>query len=433
MTPGQDRDAPGGVSVREWALRVLYPAAVIAVFALFLYSVRAILWPPVLFLLFLFLVAPLYGSRLYLPLVLGGAGVFLLWVLRALGFLLAPFVLALIVAYVLDPVVDRLERRRVRRPLALAVLSLPVVGLVLLVVLVAVPALGRELASLTAAVLPSSLDAFTAWLEGLRSRIVALGIPGIHEQSVPHLREIDEQRIVQYLSERREIIGRRIWQAVLGVGRGIGFLATLFGYVVLTPILSYYLLRDYDRLKGWCVGLIPSDRRARWLEFGDEYDRLLSRYLRGQVLIAASVGILTYLGFLVLGFPQALLLGAIAGVFNLVPYLGLWASLVPALVIAFASGSVLISLLKVAIVFGIVQTLDAAVLSPLIVGGSVGLHPVWVILALAVFGSFFGFVGLLLAVPLALLLKVALSRAVAGYRRSVYYGAPGADEGSSKP
>lgn len=430
MTAGEGRPAPGGVSARDAVLRILYPAALIAVFGFFLYSVRAVLFPPVLFLLFLLLVAPLYGSRLYLPLVLGGAGVFLLWLLHALGFLLAPFVLALIIAYVLDPVVDWLERRRLRRPIAIGALALPVIGIVLLVVLVGVPALAREVASLTAAVLPSSLDAFTEWLERLRGGIVALGIPGIHEQSVPHVREIDAERIVRYLAERRELIGRRIWEAVLGVGRGIGFLLTLIGYAVLTPVLSYYLLRDYDRLKAWVVGLIPGERRAHWLEFGAEYDGLLSRYLRGQLLVAASVGILTYLGFMLVGFPQALLLGAIAGLFNLVPYLGLWASLLPALGIAFASGSVVLSLLKVAVVFGIVQTIDAAVLSPVIVGGSVGLHPVWVVLALAVFGSFFGFIGLLLAVPLALLLKVALSRAHALYRRSVYYGTAGPTEGA---
>ncbi len=130
------------------------------------------------------------------------------------------------------------------------------------------------------------------------------------------------------------------------------------------------------------------------------------------------VGVLAGLGFWLLNFPYALLLGVVAGVFNVVPYLGLIASLIPALLIALFSGAILLSLGKIALVFVVVQLLDGTVIGPRIVGESVGLHPVWVILALAVAGFFAGFVGLLMAIPLAVLVKLLLRMALARYESS---------------
>ena len=117
-------------------------------------------------------------------------------------------------------------------------------------------------------------------------------------------------------------------------------------------------------------------------------------------------------------FPYPALVGVVAGVFNLVPYLGLIVSLVPAIIIALLSGDFAASFGKIAIVFGVVQALDGTVIGPKIIGGSVGLHPAWVILALAAGGLFFGFVGLLIAVPAALFVKLLVLRGVVRYRRS---------------
>jgi predicted PurR-regulated permease PerM len=193
---------------------------------------------------------------------------------------------------------------------------------------------------------------------------------------------------------------------------------SLLSYVFLTPILIFYLLRDWRNIERKLGELVPGPYRARVLGFAGEYDRLLARYLRGQLLAAGIVGTLTWLGFLIAGFPYALLLGVVAGVFNIIPYMGLVASLVPALVIALFSASPLVALLKIAIVFAVVQVLDGSVIGPRVVGEAVGLHPVWVLLALAVSGYFFGFVGLLIAVPLAVLVKLVLQIALSRYRAS---------------
>jgi predicted PurR-regulated permease PerM len=185
-----------------------------------------------------------------------------------------------------------------------------------------------------------------------------------------------------------------------------------------------YLLKDFDDIRMRVADLVPHARRDDWLSFAADYDRLLSRFLRGQLIAAALVGLLTWLGLWIAGVPYAGLVGAIAGVFNLVPYLGLVVSIIPILIIALLSGSFLSIIIRAGIVFAIVQTIDSTIAGPRIVGGSVGIHPVWVILALAVGGAFFGFVGLLIAMPVAVLIKLLLQHALTRYRASAMFLGP---------
>ncbi len=407
--PGQD----------DW--RVVYGAAVLLALGFFLFRVQAVLSPIVLFLLFLLLAVPYAGTRLHRLAVVGTSVIAVLWLLRSTGFLLAPFILAMVLAYILDPAVSALERRRVPRGLAIVLLALPLVGALALALMLGLPALGRQVDALIEQA-PVLLERVVQWGEALLDRLSRVDIPGLREDLVlEHLRAFEGDRLVAALQERHTEIARRAWAAVLGVGRGIGTALTLVGYLVLTPVLAFYLLKDYDTILARLRGLLPLSRREEWLAFLSEYDELLSRFMRGQVLAAAIVGVLTWLGLLALGFPYAGLVGAVAGVFNLVPYLGLIVSLVPAVIIALLTGNVPASLLKVAVVFGVVQFLDSSVTGPRIVGGSVGLHPVWVMLAIALGSFFFGFVGLLIAMPAALLFKLLLRSALEHYQRSAWY------------
>ncbi|HEX7119786.1 MAG TPA: AI-2E family transporter [Longimicrobiales bacterium] len=415
-------------SDRRMDWRWAYAATVLGVLGTLLYSVRVVLTPIPLFLLLLLLLLPYAGDRRHRLLVTGATLVVLLWLLKTTGFLLAPFVLALALAYILDPLVDVIERWRVPRGWAVGLLALPAFGLIVLAVVLGVPALAGQVETLIDRA-PEALRRFEAWARGARGWVLGLDLPFIREDALlAPLRDFQPEQIVVFLRERREAIAQQSWEAVLGLGRGIGTLFTIFGYVVLTPVLTFYLLRDYDRFAGRIAELVPRPKRERWFAFLAEYNRLLSRYLRGQVVAAAAVGTLTGVGFWIAGLPYAGLVGAIAGVFNLVPYLGLVVSLVPALLIALLSGSILASLLKVAVVYTAVQIIDSTVLGPRIVGGSVGLHPVWVMLALAVGGFFLGFVGLLLAVPAAVLVKLLVGNALERYRSSaVYLGRPASE------
>ena len=400
--------------------RGIEAAAVVLVLAFFLYATRTILNPVLLFALLWAVLLPFRGSEGHSALV-GVAGlVTLVWVLSSTGSLLAPFVLAVMLAYMLDPLVDRLARR-VSRTAGIALLALPAFGLLAVVFLLIVPAAIRELGEV-AQQAPLLLQRLGGWLAALRERALTVDVPLIDEDDLlARLQGVDGNAVVAFLQERREALAARVWSGVLGLGRGLGTAFTVLGYVALTPVLTFDLLRDWDRLTARAADLLPRPRRDALVSFATECDRMISKYLRGQITVAIAMGIITGVGLWVARFPYAGTLGLIMTIFSVVPYLGLVLSLIPAIFIALVSGSVGISLLKVLIVYGLAQLLETAVISPRIVGESVGLHPVLILLSLALGGFFFGFVGLLIGVPAAAIGKLMIGRALSRYRTSDFY------------
>mgnify|MGYP003394182858 CR=1 FL=1 len=400
--------------------RGIEAAAVVLVLAFFLYATRTILNPVLLFALLWAVLLPFRGSEGHSALVGVTAVVTLGWVLSSTGSLLAPFVLAIMLAYMLDPLVDRREPR-VPRSAGIALLALPALGVLAVVFLLVLPAAIRDLGELVQQA-PVLLQRLGVWLAALRERALTVDIPLIDEDGLlARLQSVDANAVVAFLEERREALAARVWSGVLGLGRGLGTAFTVLGYVALTPVLTFYLLRDWDRLTAMSAELLPRSRRDVIVSFATECDRMISKYLRGQVTVAIVMGIITGLGLWVARFPYAGTLGLIMTIFSVVPYLGIVLSLIPAIFIALVSGSVGISLLKVLIVYGLAQLLETSVISPRIVGESVGLHPVLVLLALALGGFFFGFVGLLIGVPAAAIGKLMIDRALSKYRTSAFY------------
>jgi predicted PurR-regulated permease PerM len=412
---------------RDW--RLLQGAAVLLVLALYFWQLGDVLSPLVLFAALVVLLSPFSGTPTHRLLVATLGALLALWLLRDLGSVLAPFVLAFILAFILDPVVDVLEARRVPRSAAIVILTLPVLAGLAVALALGLPALAHQLQLLVNQV-PDLLERVASWVESLRSGTLGVDLPLIDEQALSQrIRDITPTSVMGFLEQQLDQLAAHAWTGVLGLGRGLGAVLMVVSYTVLTPVLTFYLLRDWDGIVARMASYVPRDRVDAWSRFAREYERLLDRYLRGQFLEAALVGVLTWLGLLVLGFPSAGLVGAVAGIFNVVPFLGLPVSLIPAIIIAILSGSFLTSLLKVAVVFAVVQFLDGNVMGPRIVGESVGLHPVWVILAIAVAGYFFGFVGLLLAIPGAILVKLSLKNALERYKESaVYLGDAEAEE-----
>jgi len=413
----------GGGEEVSW--RWVEMAAVVLVLGFFLYATRAILNPVLLFLLFWAVLVPYRGKEGHGALLGVAALLTLIWLLSTTGTLLAPFVLAAVLAYVLDPLVDWMQTRRVPRFAAVLLLTLPALGMLALVVLVAVPAAARQLGAILAD-LPVFLERVASWIESPPAGLLALDLPLVDEDALlARLRAVDAEAVVGFLEARQSELGRWVWDGVLGLGRGIGSVFTVLSYVALAPVLVFYLLRDWDGITKGLGELVPADRRESVVSLAREADQLIARYLRGQLTVAVVIGLITGVGLWIVGFPYAATLGFIVAVFSVVPYLGLILSLIPAIIIALVSGSVGISLLKVAGVYGAAQLLEASVVSPRIVGESVGLHPVWVVLALALGGYFFGFVGLLIGVPLAAIGKLLIVRGFARYRASELYRGTG--------
>lgn len=411
---------------RDGSWRIFQATSAFLVFALFLLSLGVFEFAGLLspFLLFWILIAVLFpfrGSPGHTAMVVLAAVLAFLWVLETTGFLLAPFILALVLSYVLDPIVDRMVTPRIGRSLAIVLLTVPILILLALLVILGIPAFARETGELIQRA-PEFLTRLANWVEALLERAEGMDIPLVQEEELlEELRSVDAAAVIAFLEAQKEGIFSAIWSGVLGLGRGLGSAVSIVGYVVLTPVLTFYLLRDWDGLKARMADLVPEKARDGVLELASEYDHLLSRYLRGQITVAIMMGVITALGLLILRFPYAILLGALVAVFSVVPYMGLVLSLIPAVFIALVSGNILFSLVKIAVVYGASQGLEGAVISPRIVGDSVGLHPVWIVLALAVGGFFFGFVGLLIGVPLAVGVKLLVVRGVDRYRNSDLY------------
>ncbi|HEX6913012.1 MAG TPA: AI-2E family transporter [Longimicrobium sp.] len=406
-------DASAPFNWRAW-----HAVVVLVVLGFFMVSIRSILNPFLLFFLLVFLIQPYSGTRHHLLLVSATGLLTFIWLLDTTGFLLAPFILALVLAYVLHPLVARMERRRIPRTWGTAILALPALGILALLMFVGIPALSAQIAEFIHGA-PALLQTATLRMEQWQAQLQTRDLAWLDEDALlDRMRSIQPDAVMAWLQQRQSQIARGVWTGILGVGKGVGAVLSLLSYVFLTPILIFYLLRDWRSIEVRLRELVPGPYRDRVVGFASEYDRLLARYLRGQLLAAGIVGVLTWLGFLIAGFPYALLLGVVAGVFNIIPYMGLVASLIPALIIAIFSAAPAVALLKILAVFAVVQVLDSSVIGPRVVGEAVGLHPVWVLLALAVSGYFFGFVGLLIAVPLAVLVKLLLTVVLTRYRTS---------------
>lgn len=407
----------------DGAWRFFQAAAVLLVLGFFLFSLSGfelggLLSPFVLFWVLTGVLLPFRTSQGHGVLLATAAILTLVWILDTTGFLLAPFVLALVLAYILDPLVDRIEGRRVGRSGAILLFAVPVLLLLGGAVVLGIPALAQESGDLIQRA-PEFLRRAANWMEMAQERVLRVDLPLIEEEEVlARMRNVDSAAIVAFLEERKEAIFSGIWVGILGLGRGLGSILSIVGYVVLTPVITFYLLRDFDGLKARMAELLPASYRSGVVKIAEEYDGLLSRYFRGQITVALLMGAVTAVGLLLLRFPYAILLGVLVAVFSVVPYMGLVLSLIPALFIALVSGNVLTSLVKIAVVYGASQALEGAVISPRIVGDSVGLHPVWVVLALAVGGFYLGFVGLLIGVPLAVGVKLLVVRGVHRYRQS---------------
>jgi predicted PurR-regulated permease PerM len=403
--------APGQRDLLRVALAVLAVAVL-------LWVTREVLAPPIVFGVVWVALHPFRDHDGITALLITLGLITGLWVLATTGGILAPFLVAMGLAYLLDPLVDRVEARGVGRTSAILLLAVPAIIAISAIVVFALPALGRQGGEFIRD-LPALVERLQTWGRSFEAWLA--GMPGVGGAIADRLHEIDGDAVAQLLAERQAALTEQGWQAVLGVGRGLGAALALLGYAVITPVIAFYLLRDWDSFIARLEDLLPRERHEQVMTFAREYDDLLGRYLRGQITVAVAMGALTALALWAWQFPYAFLIGGLVTVFSVVPYLGLLLSLLPAIAVALTSGAVGYSLVKVAVVFGVVQTLEGTVISPRIVGDSVGLHPVWVVLALSAGGYYLGFVGLLLAVPIASGIKLVVVRLVDRYHHSRIY------------
>ncbi len=377
---------------RDWRLAAVVPALLAA---WLLFSARQLLNPLVVALLLVFVLLPYRGAIWARRLLIVSVAIALLWLIQRLGSALAPFVIALVMAYFLDPLVDRLEARGITRSLAILLLGIPALGVIILVGLLVLPPLGREIANFVRQ-LPALVNTAADFIEPHLSRFSTLDVEQLVSTHLPSM-----------LDPLNAVVSK-ITSGAVGVGKGFSFGVRLISFMIVTPLATFYALRDIDRFKAAVRELIPA--HGRTLEVLAEIDALLGRYLRGQLIVSSILTVATWIGLAILGIPYALVLGLLTGFFNIVPIVGFWLSFLPVLLVALTMPDPVLSMIKVSVFYFLVQILEGNVLSPRIVGDEVGLNPVLMILAIVVFSSLFGMLGVIVAVPATAILVLFYRR-----------------------
>ncbi|EEG76153.1 AI-2E family transporter [Dethiobacter alkaliphilus] len=321
----------------------------------------------------------------------------LYWLYRvgAAAFLvLLPFFLAIILAYILNPLVEFLENRRIPRHLGILLIYAVFFSTIFLIGISTIPTLLLELQKLGEKI-PDYTRHVQSFLLHLQSDYQRINMP-------ENIRLVLDENIVA-LQENLQDVVERVTGTVL----------SLFAHtftILIIPLLVYYILRDMESLKRSFVMLFPSRYRKWVASMGSEMDRTLGAYFRGMLLISFLVGLLTYVGLTIIGVDFSLLLGIIAGLTNIIPYFGPLIGAVPAVLIGLLHSPALA--LQVVVVIVIVQQIESQFITPQILGRSLGLHPLIVIFVLIVGGRFFGLVGLIFAVPFAAMVRIFFKHAI---------------------
>jgi predicted PurR-regulated permease PerM len=352
-------------------------------------------------------------SHRYFQICFWGLCVFLgFWVLRSLSGVLAPFFVAAAIAYWLDPVVDWLERRRVRRTPAILLLLLVFLVLSAGLVLVVVPLFVREINMLG--------DRLPGYVSRLQQQLLPWIERTFHTTVPRTLGEVlsragaDAQTLAKSaMSSVQTVVGETF--------KSVFSLLRLVLNLILVPVFSFYLLRDFDIIVERLRKLIPERRRTFVVDLARDIDRVLSAWFRGQLTVIVIDGALYMIGLSILGVPMGVALGAVAGLLAFIPVVGVLTSLGLTLFVVFLEFSSWGQVVGVLALFAAVPTIEMTVVVPRVIGGRVGLGPVAVIVALLLGAELLGFLGILLAVPTAAVINVLLGRLREAYEESAFF------------
>lgn len=338
---------------------------------------------------------------------LGAAALWCVWVLAPI---LSPFVFAALLGWLGDPMVDWLEARRLKRNHAVILVFSAMTLLLVIAVVLLVPLLEDQIV-----ILVHSLPGYRDWF-------VQVALPWVeHRTGLQILSWLDPERLFQLIRDHWQSAGG-IASAVLGYVSRSGF--ALIGWLanmVLLPVLTFFFLRDWDLIVARVGLLIPRAHYDTVHRLAQESDMVLGGFLRGQLMVMLILGVLYAMGLWATGLSLGILIGLLAGLLTFVPYLG------PASIVVFGGIAALVQygdwqhLAGVAAVFAVGQVIETYWLTPKLVGDRIGLHPMAVIFAVMAGGTLFGFLGMLLALPVAAVANVLLRYAQERYQHSRLY------------
>lgn len=329
--------------------------------------------------------------------------------------ILPPFLIGILLAYLGDPAVVRLEARGVPRMAGVVVVFAAVTGIFAVLLLILIPLLINEIG-----ILRDSIPAMVVWfnqtaLPWFESRL-NVDVSSFRLETVT-------DTIRENLGKTGGIVGIILQQAT----RSTMALLTWLVNLAMIPVVAFYLMRDWKEIMQRIRGLLPRQHEGLAVSLVRDCDEVLSSFIRGQLLVMLCLGVIYSLGLWLIGLELALLIGMIAGLASIVPYLGFVVGVGAALIAAIFQFGDVFHLVAVVAVFSLGQVIESTLLVPLLVGDRIGLHPVAVIFAVLAGGQLFGFVGVLLALPIAAVLMVLVRYMLGRYKDSSAYRDPEED------
>ncbi len=343
------------------------------------------------------------------------------WLLIAVGLIVAgllyvlqpvltPFLVGIGIAYLADPFADRLEAKGCGRTMATVIVFLILTLAFVAMIIGIVPLLVKQIQTLV-----QMLPHIEIWYN-------ATLLPWLQSALGLDIKSMQLDLVSEGLSAEWKKAGGVISRVVTyATQSGMSFISAL-GSMAVVPVVAFYLLRDFDLLTSKIKALLPINVQPRVSAWAHESNDVLAAFMRGQLLVMLSLGVIYALGLSFVGLNYALLIGILAGLASIVPYLGFVIGIAVAMIIAFFQFDSYLPLALVFVVFSVGQMVESFVLTPLLVGDRIGLHPVAVIFSILAGGQLFGFMGILLALPIAAVIMVLLRHLHTGYINSPLYG-----------
>ena len=334
----------------------------------------------------------------------GGSAAVLLLAMWLLGQAILPFILGAGVAYLLDPVADRLERAGLTRTMSVVVISIALVVILAAVMLLIVPILLRQ----ATALIETAPEMFDKAYLAISARFPDLLPEG--------------GTLGAALTDLNNAMGDRWSSVAQALISSVGGVISTIALLVIVPVVAFYLLLDWDRMVAEIDRLLPREHAPTLRRLATEIDEALSGFLRGQGVVILILGTWYAIALVLVGLPFGFFIGIMAAMLSFIPYVGVLIGGATAIGVAlFSFWGDPLWIGAVIAIFALGQIVEGNYLQPKIVGHHVGLHPVWLLLALSVFGSLFGFVGMVMAVPLAAALGVLARFLLQRYRESALY------------
>nr|WP_256758278.1 AI-2E family transporter [Cohnella sp. WQ 127256] len=303
-----------------------------------------------------------------------------------------PFLLTGVAYYLLNPIVEYFETRKVRRIYSIIVLYLIIISVITVVVMKIVPLLSEQITSF--------IGQFPTYSKDAQLKFEEL-IGNTYFNQIQDTLGFDSEKIVNDFSGRAADLMNNAWS---GIGSLVGKITETILAIITVPFILFYLLKDRKKLTPFVLSFVPTKLRERSFNVLLEMNHQISSYIRGQIIISFCIGALLYIGYIIIGLDYSLVLAVIAACTSIVPYLGPVIAITPALIVAMVTSPVM--LLKMIIIWTIVQFIEGKFISPQIMGKTMHVHPITIIFVIIGAGNLFGMIGIILAVPGYAILKV---------------------------